>query len=94
MRTDLAKISNLEKPTSVAIYNTAENIIVKGKSKQKISRAIYMRFYWVCDRIRQNHFHVSWEEVKKNLADYFTKHKPIWKKRNMRPIFWNQQEKK
>ena len=42
-----------------------------------------MRFYWVKDRTRQNNFHIFWEEGKKNLAEYVTKHHPIWNHRAM-----------
>ena len=44
-----------------------------------------MAFYWVRDKVRQNHFHIFWEDIKKNMADYFTKHHPICNHRKMRP---------
>ena len=65
-------------PIPVAADNTEKNNILNGTSKQKRSRTIDMIFYWVPERILQNHFHILWEEGKKNLADYFTKHQPIW----------------
>ena len=46
-----------------------------------------MRFYWVRGRIQQSYFRVFWEGGKKNLADYFTKHHPIWHHRTKQPIF-------
>ena len=46
-----------------------------------------MIFYWVRDRIWKNHFHVFWEEGKKDLADYVTKHHPIWNHITMRPRY-------
>ena len=46
-----------------------------------------MRLYWVRYIIQQNHFHIFWEEGKKNLADYVTKHHPIWHHRAMRPRY-------
>ena len=46
-----------------------------------------MRFYWVRDRIRQNHFHILWEKGNKNLVDYVTKHYPIWHHRKMIPVY-------
>ena len=39
------------------------------------------------DRIRQNHFYIFWEEGKKNLVDYVTKHHAIWHYRTMRTIY-------
>ena len=80
-------MGHLQPPKPVTTYNKASNSIVRGTAKQKISRSIDMRFYWVRDRIRQNHFHIFWEEGKKNLADYVTKHHPIWNHRSMRPRY-------
>ena len=52
-----------------------------------------MRFYWVRDRIRQNNFHVFWDEGKKNLADYVTKHNLIWHHIAMRTRYVKETEK-
>ena len=87
MKAYLADMGQLQPPTLVATNNTAANSIVNGTEKQKRSRAIDMRFYWVRERIRQNHFHIFWEEGKKNLADYVTKHHLIWYHRAMRPRY-------
>ena len=85
--TALSEMVNQQPPTLVATENTAANIIVNGKAKQKIYRAIDMRFYWVRDRIRQIYFHILWEMGKKNLADYVINHHPIWHNRTMRPRY-------
>ena len=45
-----------------------------------------MIFYWVKDIIRKK-FHIFWEEEKKNLVDYITKHHPIWHHIAMRPRY-------
>ena len=58
IRMALAEMGHLKPPIPVATENTAANSIVNGKAKQKRYRAIDIRFYWVRDRIRQNHFHV------------------------------------
>jgi hypothetical protein len=55
--------------------NTAEGII-KGTIKQKRSKSIDMRFYWLKDRQEQGQFDICWEPGKTNLADYTTKHHP------------------
>ena len=87
MRTALAKMGHQQPPQPVAKDNTAANGIVNGTSKQKRFRAIDMIFYWFRDRIRQNHFHIFWGEVKKNLADYVTKQHQIWYHIEMRPRY-------
>ena len=51
MRTDLAEMVHQQPPTPVVTDNTAANSIVNRTSKQKISKAIDMKFYWVRNRI-------------------------------------------
>ena len=72
--------------------NTGGNEKYSGKQNhqrnvKKISREIYMIFYWVRDRIQQYHFHIFWEEGKKTLADYVTKHHPICHHKKMIPRY-------
>ena len=81
--TNLAETDHPQPPTIVETDNKAANSIVDGTSKNIISREIDMRFLWVCNRIRQTHFYIFWEEVMKNLVEYFTKHHPIWHHRNI-----------
>ena len=59
-RTALSEMGHQRPPTPVATESTASNSIVNRKAKQKISQSINMIFYWVRERIRQNHFHVFW----------------------------------
>jgi hypothetical protein len=66
--------------------NTAEGII-KGTIKQKRSKSIDMRFYWLKDRQEQGQFDICWEPGKTNLADYTTKHHPSSHHKRVRPIY-------
>ena len=61
--------------------NHQQNCIIKR------SRATDMIFYWVRDRVRKKHYHIFWEEEKKNLSDYVTKYHPKWHHRTMRPSY-------
>jgi hypothetical protein len=65
--------------------NTAEGII-KGTIKQKRSKSIDMRFYWLKDQQEQGQFDICWEPGKTNLADYTTKHHPSSHHKRVRPI--------
>jgi hypothetical protein len=35
---------------------------------------MYMRYYWLTDRVRQKQFDVYWGPGRENLGDYHTKH--------------------
>ena len=71
-RTALAEMGHQQPPTTVVTVNTSAKSIVNRTENQKRYRAIDIIFYWVRDRIRKKHFHIFWEEGKKNLADYVT----------------------
>jgi hypothetical protein len=75
-RTTLIKMGHLHPPTPVQTDNSTAYGIVNSSIRQWRSRAMDMRFYWVRDRVRQNHFLVYWKPDQENLGDYFTKHHP------------------
>jgi hypothetical protein len=75
--------------------NTNATDYSNGTIKQKRTKAMDMRFYWVTDRVKQGQFNVYWGPDFQHLADYFTKsHSPAHHKRvrdiyihvNERPI--------
>ena len=71
-------------PTPIQRDNLCAAGILNNTVKQKRSKAIDMRFYWVQDRIKQNQFIVHWQKGSENLADYFTKHHSPSHHRRMR----------
>ena len=66
--------------------STAEGIMNKT-IKQKRSKAMDMRFYWLVDRVSQKMFKVYWAPGSINLADYFSKKLPASHHRTVRPIY-------
>jgi hypothetical protein len=62
--------------------NTTATGYSNGTIKQKRTKAMYMRFYWIKDRVKQGQFQIYWGPGYQNLADYFTKnHSPAHHKR-------------
>jgi hypothetical protein len=55
--------------------------------KQKHTKAMDMRFYWLCNRVAQGQFEIYWEPGKNNLADYPTKHHSPAHHKRVRPIY-------
>jgi hypothetical protein len=78
LRTTLEELGHHQPPTPLQTDNTTATATATGKIngtiKQKCTRAMYMRFYWVKDRVKKGQFHVYWGPQHQNLADYFTKH--------------------
>ena len=60
--------------TALQVDNyTAVGIATKD-FRQKKSKAMEMRFYWINDRIEQGQFWVFWKPGPENLGDYHSKH--------------------
>ena len=61
-------------PTPLQFDNKCAHGILTGEMKQKASRTMDMRFYWLRDRaIDQKQFHIHWKRGETNLADYSSK---------------------
>jgi hypothetical protein len=76
IRICLEELGHPQPPTPIQTDNSTAAGIANDTVKQKRSKAIDMRFYWIRDRVRQGHFHVYWRKGSLNRADYFSKHHP------------------
>ena len=74
LRHILQAMGHPQPATPIQTDNACADGIANNTVKQKRSRAMDMRFYWVCDRVRQGHFYIFWAPGNINLADYYTKH--------------------
>jgi hypothetical protein len=62
--------------------NATATCYINDTIKQKCTKAMDMRFYWIKDRVKQGQFIVYWGPGYQNLADYFTKqHSPAHHKK-------------
>ena len=87
LRTTLDELGWKQPPTPVNTDNKIAMGIATDTVKQRRSRAIDMRFYWVRDRVKQNQFRIHWRPGKTNLGDYFTKHHSPSHHQEVRPIY-------
>jgi hypothetical protein len=67
--------------------NTTATGYINGTIKQKRTKAMDMRFYWIKDRVKQGQFNVYWGPGYQNLADYFTKHHSPAHHKRIREIY-------
>jgi hypothetical protein len=74
LRIALKEMGHSQAATPIQANNACAAGIANETVKQRRSKAIDMRFYWIRDRIKQGQFIVHWCAGKDNLADYFTKH--------------------
>jgi hypothetical protein len=73
LRTTLEEVGYKQPPTPMESNNTTATGYSNGAIKQKRTKAMDMRFYWIKDRVKQGQFNVYWGPGFQNLADYFTK---------------------
>ena len=72
--------------TPLKTDNNTANGIINNAMKQRRSKAIDVRFYWLRDRTKQGQFKIYWDAGKNNIADYFTKHHPPAHHKQWRPV--------
>jgi hypothetical protein len=60
LHTILEELRHHQPPTPLQTDNTTATGYSNGTIKQKRTRAVDMRFYWVKDRVEQGQFHVYW----------------------------------
>ena len=76
LRIALEEMGHPQSATPMATDNNTASGIATDTVKQKRSKAIDMRFYWIRDRVRQGQFKIYWSKGTTNRADYFSKHHP------------------
>jgi hypothetical protein len=58
--------------------NSCTHGILISKMRQKLTKALDMRFWWIMDCIKQKQYDLQWAPGKTNQANYFTKHFLPW----------------
>ena len=89
IRVCLEEMGHPQLPTPLAVDNTTAVGFANKTIKQKMSKSIDMRFYWIQDRQKQGQFIIYWSPGATNLADYHSKHHPPVHHREMRPTIFH-----
>jgi hypothetical protein len=87
IRTTLEEMGHPQPPTPIETDNNTAAGVANDSIKQKRSKAMDMRFYWIRDRVRQGQFHITWRKGVLNKADYFSKHHPTARHRELRSTY-------
>ena len=87
MRITLEELKWKQPPTPMRTDNNTASGIMNNTVKQKMSKTMDMRFYWLQDRVDQGMFRVYWGPGKENLADYYTKRFAAIHHKKVRPIY-------
>jgi hypothetical protein len=74
LRKTLEELGHKQPPTPMETDSTTATGYNNGTIKQKLTKAMDIRFYWIKDRVKQGQFKIYLGPGYQNLADYFTKH--------------------
>ena len=85
IRKMLEEMGHPQPAMPVQTDDSTANGIVINEIQPKATKAMDMRFHWLCDREAQKQFRIYWRPGKTNLADYWTKHHPVVHHKKMRP---------
>ena len=86
LRNCLEAMGHTQPATLLWTDNSTANGIINNTMKQKRSKAIDIRFYWLRDRVNQGQFWVFWDSGRYNKGDFYTKHHPPSYHRKMQPV--------
>ena len=87
LRYTLEDLDHPQGATTIQCDNKCAVGLANNTVKERMSKAVDMRFHWIRDRVRQGHFTIVWRPGTENLADYFTKEHPLRHFRTMRSFF-------
>jgi hypothetical protein len=73
--------------------NTTATGYRNGTIKQKRTKAMDVRFYWIKDRVKQGQFKIYWGPGFQSLADYFTKHHSLAHHKRIRNVYSHDNER-
>lgn len=83
----LQELGHQQPPTTIRTDNSTAHGIMKQTVRQRKSKSMDMKFWWLVDRVQQNQFKVSWEHGKNNLVDYISKNHPAAHHKKVHPFY-------
>ena len=87
MRQTLIELGHPQPPTPLQTDNECAMGILRDTVKQKRSKAIDMRFYWLQDRVHQKQFNIYWKPGESHLGDYASKHHSPAHHKHWHPVY-------
>ena len=93
-RTALTEMGHPQPGTPLHTDNSTAHGFLNETIKQKKTKAIDVRFCWLVDRVRQNHFTVHRSPGSTSLTDYFSKnHSPAHHAKMRKTFLYTKDEK-
>ena len=88
----IRKLGHPQPATPIHVDNSTTGSFSNDTIKQKLSKSIDMRFYWIRDRTSQGQFLIYWQPGITNLGNYHTKHHSPAHNQLMQPTYLHTSE--
>jgi hypothetical protein len=87
IRIIIEELGHIQPPTLLQTDNAMADGVINGKIQPKQTKAMDMRFHWLCNQECQQQYRIYWQPRKLNYANNWTKHHPETHHHNMRKEF-------
>jgi hypothetical protein len=74
MRHLLEEMGHKQPPTPIQTNNSTAHGVITNNIQPRRTKAMDMRFHWLCCRESQGRFRYYWQPGSNNQANYWTKH--------------------
>jgi hypothetical protein len=85
-RLTLKELGHPQPPTPIHCNNITAADIANGTVKRQRSRSMEMRYFYICDQVKNGEFDVRWHPGHENLGDYASKHHDVRHHTQVRPM--------
>jgi hypothetical protein len=85
-RLTLQELGRPQPATPIHCDNATAVGIANGTVKKQRSRSMEMRYFYICDQVKNGEFDVRWHPGHRNLGDYASKHHDGRHHQRVRPI--------
>jgi hypothetical protein len=91
-RLTLAELGHPQPPTPIHCDNATAAGIANGTVKKQRSRSMEMRYFYICDQVKNEEFSVRWHPGQENLGDYASKHHDSRHHQQVRPVYLHEDD--
>ena len=87
----LKELVHPQPPTPMHCVNATAAGISNGSVKPQRSRSIEMRYFYICDQVKNGELDVIWHPGKENMGDYASKHHDAIHQQNVQALSLHEQ---
>ena len=84
---NIKELGHPQPPTPMHCDNVTSAGIANGSVKQQRSRLTEIRYFYICDQVKNGEFYVIWHPGKENTGEYASKHHDARHHQNVQALY-------